>query len=132
MARHVWSRRIVASGVLVEHEQPTRRSLGERGLGDQFGWQVVGEVMALHARMVLQSRFARRLSEWAESAGSVGRRRDGDESPVGRDYAVELPHHLQGSPLAELVVGPRRGRNDELRRRAGERSQMQRAIKARR
>jgi hypothetical protein len=43
------------AGVLIEHEQPTRRSLGERGLGDQVGGQVVGEVMALHARMVFQS-----------------------------------------------------------------------------
>jgi hypothetical protein len=39
----------------LEHKQPTRRSLGERSLGDQFGRQLVGEVMALHARMVLQT-----------------------------------------------------------------------------
>src|SRR3569833_2375246 len=32
-----------------EHQQPTRRSLGEWGLGNQVGRQVVGEVMALHA-----------------------------------------------------------------------------------
>jgi hypothetical protein len=39
----------------VENKEPTRRSLGERSLGDQFGRQGVGEVMALHARMVFQS-----------------------------------------------------------------------------
>jgi hypothetical protein len=38
-----------------ENQQPTRRSLGERSLGNQFRRQVVGEVMALHARMVFQS-----------------------------------------------------------------------------
>jgi hypothetical protein len=69
-------RAAVAAGVLIEHEQPTRRSLGERVLGDQVGRQVVGEVMALHARMVLQSPCARRLSEWADSAGADGGRDD--------------------------------------------------------
>jgi hypothetical protein len=39
----------------LEDKEPTRRSLGERSLGDQFGRQVVGKVMALHARMVLQT-----------------------------------------------------------------------------
>ena len=40
---------------LVENQQPARRSLSERSLGDQFGRQRVGEIMALHARMVFQS-----------------------------------------------------------------------------
>ncbi|MDB6105839.1 MAG: hypothetical protein JWO52_5838, partial [Gammaproteobacteria bacterium] len=49
----------------VENKQPTRRSLGERSLGDQFGRQEVGEVMALHARMVFQSPSRRDESAFA-------------------------------------------------------------------
>jgi hypothetical protein len=49
--------------IRVEDKQPTRRSLGERVLGNQVGREVVGEVMALHARMVLQSPCARRPPE---------------------------------------------------------------------
>jgi len=42
-----------AGGIRLQHEQPARRSLGERSLGNQLGRQVIGEVMALHAAHVI-------------------------------------------------------------------------------
>ena len=44
------------AGRAVEHEQPARRALGQRCLGNQLFGQVVGEVVASHPRMVVQAR----------------------------------------------------------------------------
>jgi hypothetical protein len=40
-------------GASIEHEKPARGALGKRRLSDPIGRYVVGEVMELHARMLL-------------------------------------------------------------------------------
>ena len=40
------------AGSPVKHQHPARRAFTQRFLGDQFGGQIVGKVLAAHARML--------------------------------------------------------------------------------
>ena len=87
----------------LDNKQPTRRSLGERNLSDQVGRQVVGEVMALHGRMVLQSLGRCRVCSGL-AAGTRARPRNARRRAGGILARQLAPHGASLCALRQVVA----------------------------